>query len=52
MVDLDEIRKRAQAATEKAAESLQKSIEESNKHIEQMRKKLNVCTGWNRSIRR
>lgn len=44
MVDLDEIRKRAQAATEKAAESLQKSIEESNKHIEQMRKKLNVST--------
>lgn len=44
MVDLDEIRKRAQAATEKAAESLQKSIEESNKHIEQMQKKLNVST--------
>ncbi|BDF72583.1 hypothetical protein CE91St41_35650 [Oscillospiraceae bacterium] len=42
MVDLDEIRKRAQAATEKATESLQKSIEESNQHIEQMREKLKV----------
>ena len=42
MVDLDEIRKRAQAATEKAAESLQKSIEESNQYVEQMREKLNV----------
>ena len=31
MVNLDKIRKRAQAATEKAAESLQKSIEENIK---------------------
>ena len=42
MVNLDKIRKRAQAATEKAAESLQKSIEESNQHVEQMREKLKV----------
>ena len=42
MVNLDKIRKRAQAATEKAAESLQKSIEESNQHAEQMREKLKV----------
>lgn len=42
MVNLDKIRKRAQAATEKAAESLQKSIEESNQHVEQMRGKLKV----------
>ena len=42
MVDLDEIRKRAQAAAEKATESLQKSIEESKQQIEQMREKLHV----------
>ena len=42
MVDLDKIRKRAQAATEKAAESLQTSIEERNQYIEQMREKLKV----------
>lgn len=42
MVNLDKIRKRAQAATEKAAESLQKSIGESNQHVEQMREKLKV----------
>lgn len=40
MVDPDKIRKRAQAATEKATESLQKSIEDSNQQIEQMREKL------------
>lgn len=44
MVDPDKIRKRAQAATEKAAESLQKSLEESNQQIERMREKLNVST--------
>lgn len=42
MVDPDKIRKRAQAATEKATESLQKSIEDSNQQIEQMREKLKV----------
>ena len=42
MVDPDKIRKRAQAATEKAAESLQTSIEELNQYIEQMREKLKV----------
>lgn len=42
MVDPDKIRKRAQAATEKAAESLQKSLEESNQQIERIREKLNV----------
>ncbi|MCQ4863333.1 DUF1266 domain-containing protein [Pseudoflavonifractor phocaeensis] len=42
MVDLDEIRKRAQAAAEKATGSLQKSMEESNQQLERMRENLNV----------
>ena len=42
MVDLDKIRKRAQAAREKATGSLQKSMEESNQQLERMRKNLNV----------
>lgn len=42
MVDLDKIRKRAQAAAEKATGSLQKSMEESNQQLERMRENLNV----------
>ena len=42
MVDLDKIRKRAQAAAEKATGSLQKSVEESNQQLERMRENLNV----------